>query len=245
MTTTRKTPKVGCSEVLCLWLRSEKTVERRKWTEVELRLLRENFADSRTDDLAQALGRPYSAVAQKAANLGMRKSSAYLAGPDAHRLDGVKGMGTRFQPGQKAWNAGKHYQPGGRCAEGQFKKGRPANEARNYLPIGSLRISKDGYVERKVTDDPQLVPARRWVAVHRLVWTAANGPVPNGHVVCFKPGRHTTDPEAISADGLELVTRRELMLRNTYHRYGKDVAKLVQLRGALTRQINKRAKEEA
>lgn len=218
-------------------------MKRKYWSESELELLRINFADSRTDDLAKALGRPYSAVAKKAAALGLRKSAQYLASPDAHRLDGVKGLGTRFKPGQLPWNAGKHYQPGGRCAEGWFKKGRPAQEARNYLPIGSLRISKDGYVERKVTDDPALVPARRWAAVHRLVWIEAHGPVPEGHAVCFKPGRQTTDPEAIAVDGLELVTRRELMLRNTYHRYGKDVAKLVQLRGALTRQINKRAKE--
>jgi hypothetical protein len=231
--------------VLCLWWISEKTVERKTWSEAELELLRRNFADSRTDDLAQALGRPYSAVAQKAATLGLRKSEAYLAGPLARRLDGVKGMQTRFKPGAQAWNKGKHYQPGGRCSESQFKKGRPAHEARNYVPIGSLRVSKDGYAERKVTDDPALVPTRRWVAVHRLVWIEAHGHVPDGHAVCFKPGRFTADPEAITADALELVTRRELMLRNTYHRYGKDVAKLVQLRGALTRQINKRAKEEA
>ena len=69
-----------------------------------------------------------------------------------------------------------------------FKKGRPASEASNYLPIGSTRISKDGYIERKVTDDPSLVPARRWVGEHRLVWEAENGPVPEGHAIVFLDG---------------------------------------------------------
>lgn len=243
MTTTRKTPKVGCSEVLCLWLRSEKTVERRKWTEVELRLLRENFADSRTDDLAQALGRPYTAVAQKAAKLGLRKSEAYIASPLAHRLDGLKGMKTRFKPGAAPWNKGTHYQPGGRCAETQFKPGTKSGRAAQLVvPVGSYRVNADGYLDQKISDQPG--PQNlRWKSVHRLVWEQTHGPVPHGHAVCFKPGRRSTDAAEITVYALELVTRRELMLRNTYHRYGKDVAKLVQLRGALTRQINKRAKE--
>ncbi len=223
-----------------------KRAKRRKWTAVELDLLRKNFADSRTDDLATALERPYSSVAQKAAQLGIRKSATYLASPDAHRLDGLKGMGTRIQPGAVPWNKGKPgstgTQPG--CVATQFKPGRPANEARNYKPIGSLRICADGYLERKVTDDASLAPARRWVCVHRLVWEAANGPVPAGHVVVFRPGQRTTDAEAITADRLELVTRAENMRRNSVHsKYPPEVARLVQLRGALTRQINRKAKE--
>jgi hypothetical protein len=147
-----------------------------------------------------------------------------------------------FQPGIVPWNKGTAFKAGGRSAETRFKPGRPAQEARNYLPIGSVRLSKDGYPERKVTDDPALVPARRWVAVHRLVWEASNGPVPPGHAVVFLPGRKTTDPERISLDCLEVVSRAELMRRNTVHRYGPEVARIAQLRGALSRQINQRAK---
>jgi hypothetical protein len=219
--------------------------KRRPWTAAEVALLRERFADSKTADLAAALNRPYMTVAQKASALGLRKSPEYLAGPRPGRLDGIKGMGTRFQPGLTPWNKGQHFDPGGRSAETRFKPGRSPQEARNYVPIGTLRLSKGGYLERKVTDDQALAPARRWVGVHRLVWIEAHGPVPDGHAVCFKPGRQTTDPDAITPDALELVTRGELMRRNTHHRYGKEVAALVQLRGAITRQINKRAKEES
>lgn len=128
----------------------------------------------------------------------------------------------------------------GRMQETQFKAGRPAEEARNYRPVGSLRLSKDGYLERKVTDDPSIVPARRWVGVHRLVWEEAHGPIPVGHVVVFRDGRYTAEESAITVDALELITRVELMRRNSYHnRYPKEVGLAIQLRGALIRKINR------
>lgn len=113
----------------------------------------------------------------------------------------------------------------------------------NYVPIGSHRISKEGYLERKVTDDPALVPARRWVAVHRLVWEAANGPIPKGHVVGFLAEKRTQIEAEITLDRLELIPRAELMRRNSLHtRLPKEVRQVVQLRGALNRMINRRAK---
>lgn len=218
---------------------------RRRWTPDEIAHLRLWFPDHATIEVARALGRPYTSVAQKAAVIGLVKSEAYLNSPRSGRLDGVRGMGTRFQPGLTPWNKGLSYQAGGRSVETRFKPGRAPQESRNYVPIGTLRINRDGYLERKVTDDQALAPSRRWTAVHRLVWVKVHGQIPDGHAVCFKPGRRTTELEAITLDALELVTRGELMRRNTFHRYGKDVARLVQLRGAITRQINKRAKDEA
>lgn len=97
-----------------------------------------------------------------------------------------------------------------RANSGSFKPGRHASQARNYLPIGSLRCSKDGYVERKVTDDPSLVPARRWVAEHRLIWEAANGPIPEGHVVVFLDG----DPLNLQLNNLRCVHRGVLGMMN-------------------------------
>lgn len=216
----------------------------RFWTEAEIELLRGNYADSRTEDLAAALGLSLTAVYQKAIKLGLRKSDEYLASPAACRLrrgDNV-GAGHRFRKGHVPANKGLR-RPGwslGRMGETQFKPGRPASESRNYKPIGSLRLSKDGYLERKFTDDPALVPARRWVGVHRLVWEAAHGPVPRGHAVCFLPGRKTADPALITLDALQLVTRQQLMARNTRYRYGQEINKVISLRAAITRQINKR-----
>lgn len=221
--------------------------KKRPWTTAELAVLQARFPHERTADVALALGRSYSTVAQKATALGISKSAAYLASPAAHRTDGSKGAATRFVPGTTPWNKGKPgstgTQPG--CRATQFKPGEMRGAAQhNYVPIGSLRITKDGYLERKV-NDTHPTPARRWVAVHRLAWEAVHGPLPHGHVVVFRPGRRTTDPSLITLDALELVTRKDLMLRNSVHtKYPPELARVAQLRGALTRQINRRAQQE-
>lgn len=219
------------------------------WTEEQIALLREFYPHFHTSKVAQAVGRPIEQCYKKAQHLGLSKTARYLASDDACRVSASRRtpamQATQFKPGQTSWNKVTHYTAGGRSAETRFKPGRLAHEARNYVPIGSLRPSKDGYLERKVTDDPSLVPARRWVAVHRLVWIEANGPVPDGHVVVFRPGRRTTVLEQITLDALELVTRTELMKRNTLHnRYPKEVVQLMQLKGAINRQINRITKEK-
>jgi hypothetical protein len=125
---------------------------------------------------------------------------------------GVKcGRTGQFQPGQVPPNKGvKGWQAGGRSAETRFKKGRPPHLARNYVPIGSTRISKDGYMERKVTDDPSLMPARRWAFEHRLIWEAANGPIPEGHAVVFLDG----DRANVQIENLRCVPRAALQYMN-------------------------------
>lgn len=218
---------------------------RLRWTEAELDHLRQHYPHRRTDEVAAEIGRSYSCTSRKATSLALRKTAVFLASPDAHRLDGKRGAGTRFKPGHETWSKGSKGLVGVQeaCRATQFKPGRPASEARNYRPIGSLRINGDGYLERKVTDDPTLAPARRWVAEHRLAWEAEHGPTPAGHVVVFRHGRKTTDAEKITLDAVELVSRQELMSRNTLHNLPKPLAELVQLRGVLTRQINRKAKE--
>lgn len=217
----------------------------RPWTQDEIDVLTAAYPDTPTAAISASLGRTDQQVYAKAAALGLKKSAAYLAGPHACRLRRGDNTGAahRFTPGQQPWNAGlKGWQAGGRSVDTRFKPGRTPQEAHNYLPVGSLRLSKDGYLERKVTDDPRLYPARRWVALHRLVWEATHGPVPAGHIVVFKPGLKTTVEAEVTLDRLECISRVEHMARNTYHQYPKEIAQAIQLKGALTRQINRRSK---
>lgn len=223
---------------------------RRHWTAAEDQVMREFYPQLTGADMAAVLKRTTSSVFQRAKKLGLEKSAEFLASDRSGRMQRGKQnpsmVASQFKPGQQSWNKGLKGVVGVQeaCRATQFKKGRPASEARNYRPIGSERVNADGYLDRKVTDDPSIFPARRWVGVHRLVWEAAHGPIPPGHVVVFKKGRHTTDATAITLDSLELVTRAELMRRNSVHTvYPPEVARLAQLRGALNRQINKRTRE--
>lgn len=83
--------------------------------------------------------------------------------------------------------------------------------------------------------------------VFRHITRSWRGPAGRGTawhgVVVFRAGRRTTDPALITPDALELVTREELMRRNTVHRLPREVAQAVQLVGALRRQINRRTKD--
>jgi hypothetical protein len=217
---------------------------RRPFSEVDLRMIREEYPNVSTELLAQALDRTVNAIYQKARDLGLFKSAEYLASPAACRMRRGDAVGSayRFPKGHVPANKGLRrpgWSPGG-MAKTQFKKGQMPH---TWVPVGSYRINGDRFVEVKFSDVPGPY-TNRWVPVHRQVWIEANGPIPAGHVVAFKPGRHTTDPALITIDALELLTLAENLKRNSLHRYPPEIVKVIQLRGAITRQINKRAKAE-
>lgn len=117
-----------------------------------------------------------------------------------------------FVKGQEPHNKGKP------CEEGrggkhpnsrrtQFTKGKRRGVAvKLYKPIGTERVSKDGYLERKVHDGLPL--QSRWRAVHLIRWEEANGPVPQGHALkCLDGNRQNTDPSNWEAIPRALLPR--------------------------------------
>lgn len=219
------------------------------WSSLEDQLLRELYPDVTCADLAALLERAPGSIYYRAVGvLGLRKSEAFKASDISGRIQRGRRnpamVSTQFKDGSVPWNKGSHYVAGGRSAETRFKKGQMSGAARhNYVPIGSLRVTKDGYLERKFTDDQALVPARRWVGVHRQVWVAAHGPVPRGHVICFKPGRRSQAEEQITPDCLECLSRGDLARRNHIHSHSPELAYLVRLKGAITRHVNRITRE--
>lgn len=219
------------------------------WPPEAVETLRRMYPDNQTSDVARAVNRTVAQVYAKAADLGLHKSDAFMKSDRSGRIQrgrtDPRMVATQFKTGHNSWNKGTKGLTGTHpnCCRTQFKKGEMRGAAQhNYVPIGSYRLSKDGYLEQKVTDD-QPVPARRWVGVHRLVWEAVNGPVPRGHVVCFLPGRRSAELEKITLDAVELVSRAELARRNHPRSRDPELAKLVQLKGAITRQVNRITRE--
>jgi hypothetical protein len=215
---------------------------KRLWTMADDDRMRREYPDTPTSDLARSLGRTIEALYGRADKLGLSKSAAYLAGPHACRLrrgDNV-GAAFRFKPGQTPPNKGIR-RPGfgpGRMKETQFKKGQAGW---NHKPVGSTRLC-DGYVYRKVSDIRNVPWTRNWTLEHFLVWERANGPVPTSHALAFRDADRTNT----RLDNLELITRAELMKRNTVHNLPAPLAQTIQLLGALNRQIRRRthAQEE-
>lgn len=205
------------------------------WTPEQEAALRNRYPHERTADIARDLGIPVEKLYAKASWMGLKKTAEFLASPASGRTTGRQGIGSRFTKGHATWNAGTHYVAGGRSAETRFKKG---HKPRNWQPIGAERLSKEGYLQRKMTDTG--VTRHDYVPVHHLVWITHHGHVPQGHRIVFRDG----NKQNITIENLECITLAELMRRNTCHNYPKEIAQCIQLRGVVTRKINRRLKDE-
>lgn len=212
-------------------------MSRKTWTEDEIAVLQELYPYTRSKDIAERLGCTTQQVLDKAWRLGLKKSREAIARMAREAIEQPEhpGRRTQFKKGVEPWNKGTHYQAGGRSAETQFKAGtRNGRAAINWMPIGSERVRSDGYLERKLTDTG--VTRRDFVCIHHIIWREAGREIPPGHALVFKDGNKRN----FALDNLELVSRAELMRRNSVHNYGPEIARIHQLQGAITRQINKR-----
>ncbi|MDK6688309.1 HNH endonuclease signature motif containing protein [Aerococcus urinae] len=104
------------------------------------------------------------------------------------------GLTGQFEKGQKPWNKGLSYNPGGNSVKTRFKKGQAPI---NHRPVGSERITRDGYIELKVAEP------NRWELKHRYIWTNAHGDVPKSHIIVFIDG----DPLNCELSNLRCVSR--------------------------------------
>lgn len=100
----------------------------------------------------------------------------------------------QFRAGHDSWNAGQKGLTFAGSEKGWFAKGERRGVAlRLYKPIGTERVSKYGYRERKVHDGLPL--QSRWRAVHLIEWEAIHGPVPPGMALkCLDGDRSNTSP---------------------------------------------------
>ena len=105
-----------------------------------------------------------------------------------------------FDKGQTSWNKGVTGYMGPNKTS--FKKG---SIPPNRLPVGTERITRDGYVEVKINEPNPYVPGQmtRWKLKHLYLWIKGNGPLPAGHMLTFLDG----DKENCEPDNLMLISR--------------------------------------
>lgn len=242
---------IGCRVALVRTRAAREGVELKRaiagrviWTAELDNIMRQRYPTETAATIASDIGATERAVYMRASTLGLRKSQEWMA--EASRLNWQRGVFDRarpaqFQPGQTPHNKGvpaAEWMPNpGLSPETQFK---PGEMPYNWVPVGTYRITTQGDLEQKISDDRTPGMSRRnWRPVRVLVWEAEHGPVPEGHVVRFKAGFASTDPDAIKPEHLECITRAENMKRNSFwENLPPDAARLVQLRGALNRRIN-------
>lgn len=101
-----------------------------------------------------------------------------------------------FQKGQAPPNKGKKMpaETYEKVAATMFRKG---HIPKNHRPVGSERVNTYGYTEVKVAEP------NKWQLKHRMVWEAANGKIPRGHIVIFRDNDKTNT----DIDNLMLIKR--------------------------------------
>lgn len=167
-----------------------------KYTPEQLEFIRENIKIMTWKELAVKFNKIYGT------NLSCKALAA-----TGKRYKIQSGRTGQFQKGLVPWNKGMK----GFCPEGaratQFKHG---NRPHNWVPIGTERVTKDGYIEVKIQEGKF---QHNWKGKHVLIWEKHNGrPVPPGHAVIFGDGNNRNfDPE-----NLILVSRAQLARMNQY-----------------------------
>jgi hypothetical protein len=205
----------------------------KKWTAQMLDYLKRHFPRQPTAFVAAELGRSTYAVSNKAHEMGLKKNPEVLLLMSKKLFD--SGKSHRFKKGHEPHNKGRSMPTRGRQAESQFRKECvPHNQAK----IGAIVKTPSGYLKQKIAYTKP--PRFGWVFMHVALWEQHNGPVPSGHIIVFKNGKK----DDLRIENLECISRKENMRRNTFHNLPPEYAHVVQLRGALNRQINKREKNE-
>ena len=101
-----------------------------------------------------------------------------------------------------------------------FKKG---NEPHNTKYDGHERLDpKDGYIYIRISKG-------KYVLKHRLIWEQHNGQIPKGNIIIFKD----KDKYNLNIDNLQMITKRENMLRNTVTKYPIELQQLIKLNNKL------------
>lgn len=206
------------------------------WTAAQEQLLRNLYQNSTLsgEEIASQLGRSRSATYLRAQQLNLSRSGQIIK--LRKEAFNQSSKGTQFKPGMTPWNKGIKFSPGGRSTTTQFKRGRRNH---NEKPIGTLRTAKGNILQIKVSMDGQK-SSDRWRSLIETVWVSHNGPVPDRHFVRFRPGMATNNPEEITIDRLECLTRSENIDRNSIHNLPPELRHVVILRGVLNRTIKNR-----
>ena len=147
-------------------------------------------------------------------------------------------VGGQFQKGQTSFNKGKKWSEfmsiKGQAASIKtcFKKG---NTPHNHRPVGSERITRDGYVEVKVKEP------NKWRQKHVLVWEENKGPVPKGYQLTFLDGNKQNN----TIENLRLITAAQRLIMNRRGLYSdkKEITESGLALAALLNGINEKEKK--
>lgn len=163
-----------------------------KYTDEMKQFILDNYKGRYNQELADLFNQKFNT------NITSRTIKSYKAN---NKLN--SGLTGKFRKGQTPHNKGKKmpkevYE---KVKHTMFAKG---NVPPNHRPVGSERISKDGYIEVKVAEPD------KWRLKQRVVYEEAKGKIPKGCPIIFLDGNKRN----FDIDNLRCITRSELLYLN-------------------------------
>lgn len=200
--------------------------------------LKKRYPHESAKQLAIKYGFSYSSVLNMAFKLGLKKDPYFIVEHNRKQMLNPNHPARKYCikkgniPSNKGKKQSEYMTPEQikKTVNTQFKKGnRPAN----YRPIGSERTDKEGYVLIKSRNG-----LKGWDLKHRVIWEKHYGEIPAGANIQFKDGNKLNCEDI---NNLYMITKSDqLKYENSLHvRYPEEIKKIIQLKGALRRQINK------
>ena len=163
-----------------------------KYTDEMKQFILDNYKGRYNQELADLFNQKFNT------NITSRTIKSYKA---KNKLN--SGLTGKFRKGQTPHNKGKKmpkevYE---KVKHTMFAKG---NVPPNHRPVGSERISKDGYIEVKVAEP------NKWRLKQRVVYEETKGKIPEGCPIIFLDGNKRN----FDIDNLRCITRSELLYLN-------------------------------
>lgn len=163
-----------------------------KYTDEMKQFILDNYKGRYNQELADLFNQKFNT------NITSRTIKSYKAN---NKLN--SGLTGKFRKGQTPHNKGKKmpkevYE---KVKHTMFAKG---NVPPNHRPVGSERISKDGYIEVKVAEP------NKWRLKQRVVYEEAKGKIPEGCPIIFLD----ENKRNFDIDNLRCITRSELLYLN-------------------------------
>ena len=170
----------------------------KKYTIEQQIFIKENIEGKSTDQLTEEFNNHFEL------NFKVNSIRAFV------NNNGLKsGLDCQFKTDHVPFNKDKK----GTWAKGSektwFKKGQ---ESINKRPVGSERVTVDGYTEVKIAEP------HKWRLKHQLIWEKHNGPIKKGYAVIFGDG----DRLNLDINNLILVSRQQLLILNRNKLIQKD-----------------------
>lgn len=206
----------------------------RTFSDTDIQYLIDHYPHANTAEIAHKLGKRIDSIHRKASCLGLRKTEEFKRSMTNPKFL-EEGKKRRFQKGHTPANKGKKMpkQVYDKVKHTMFKPGQIPATAKHFGEPHIHEKTIDGRVERIWMIQP--IGGKRQVYTSHLL--KKHGIKRNGRVARLKDGYDYSKPPTI--DDIELIDRADNMRLNSYHRYPEEVSKLIQLKGVLTRQINK------